>query len=274
MMGHGALDMRVDTRSSTRFTGSVPLLRGTARFGHMFLMSEGPRIDLAKLRALIVANAGPGKSMTRRALSMKASGGRNPDLVRDIMRVDKRKPTLETAAGICAALGIDLSEVVKGVASNSDADEFMTVCQAVQAGVWREQVDWAPDDCYEIKVGPPIVDGERYGAIIEGRSMDRRLPPGTILECVRLIGSGLEPQPGDYVIVERKQAGLRELTCKRLALRQDGDFELVAESSLPEFAEPIVIGRPDFNAPDDGREISVVAIVVRAHLQLFNRKAA
>jgi hypothetical protein len=234
----------------------------------MLTMAEGPQIDLAKLRALIVANTGPGKPFTRRQLSLKASGGKNPDLVRDLMRVDKRKPTLDTAAGICRALGIDLSAVVKGVAAESTDGEWLSVCQSVQAGVWREHVDWDPADCFQVKVGEALVDGDRYGVVVEGRSMDRRLPPGTILECVRLIGSDITPQTGDYVIVERQQGALRELTCKRLNRRADGAFELVAESTLPEFAEPIYIGKPDFNA-GEGDEIRVVAIVIRAHLQLF-----
>lgn len=260
--------MRVDTRWSSNFAGSVPLLRGMPRIGHSIDMSEGVKIDLAKLRALIVANSGPGKRMTRRALSLKASDGRNPDLVRDIMRVDKRKPTLETAAGICAALGVELSEVVKGVKPAEAADEWLTVSQAVQAGVWREQTEWAPDDVYQVKVGEPLVEGDRYGAVVEGRSMDRKLPPGIVLECVRLIGSGLTPRDGDYVIVERKQGALRELTCKRLSQRPDGDWELCAESTLPEFSEPIPIGHPDPEHWGDD-EISIVAIVVRAHLQLL-----
>lgn len=260
--------MRVVTRPSTLFAGSVPLLRVDARARHKFGVSEPPQIDLAKLRALVVANTGPGKPFTRRQLSLLASGGRNPDLVRDLMRVDKRKPTLDTAAGICAALGIDLASIVKGLPAESADSEWLNVCQSVQAGVWREHVDWDPADCYQVKVGPALTEGDRYGAVVEGRSMDRRLPPGTILECVRLIGSGIEPQSGDYVIAERKQGALRELTCKRLNRRADGNFELVAESTLPEFAEPLFIGKPDFGADDD-KETRVVAVVIRAHLQLF-----
>lgn len=235
-------------------------------------MSEDVKIDLAKLRALIVANTGPagsGKRFTRRALSLEASDGRNPDLIRDLMKVDARKPTLQAAASVCRALCLDISTVVKGVQPANDADEWLDVCQAVQAGAWREQLEWAPDDCYQVRVGPPVVEGERSGFVVEGRSMDRIFTPGMTLECVKVIGSGLVPKDDDYVIVERKRGDLRELTCKRLSLRPDGNFELVAESTLAEFAEPLFIGRPDFHAPEEGQEITVVAIVVRAHLFLF-----
>jgi Peptidase S24-like len=233
-------------------------------------MSDEPKIDLAKLRALIVANTGEGRKMSRRKLSMLASGGRNPDLVRNLMSSASKRPTFETAAGICAALGVEVSTVISGVRAVTEADEWMQVCQAVQAGVWREQVEWAPADCFEARVGPPVVEGVRYGVVVEGRSMDRKLPPGTILQCVRLIGSGLKPRDGDYVIVERKQGALRELTCKRLSILPDGEYRLLAESTLPEFAEPIPVGKPDREAPDDdNQQIRIVAIAVRAHLDLF-----
>jgi hypothetical protein len=139
----------------------------------------------------------------------------------------------------------------------------------VQAGVWREQTEWPPDECYEARVGPPLVDGDRFGAVVDGKSMDKKLPPGTILECVRLIGSGIAPKSGDYVIVERAQGGLREVTCKRLSQRANGDWELIAESTQPEFREPIPIGHPDEGHWGDD-ETRIVAIVVRARLLLFD----
>lgn len=269
-VSHVPLDMRVDTRVQAFYAGDFPLLREAPRVSHKSAMADETRIDLAKLRALILANAGEGKPLTRRKLSMLASGGRNPDLVRNLMNSGAKRPTFETAAGICGALGVDVSTVLTGVRVPTEADDWMEVCQTVHAGVWREQIDWSPADCFEARVGPPVVEGPRYGVIVEGRSMDRKLPPGTILQCVKLIGSSLTPKDGDYVIVERKQGALRELTCKRLSILPDGTYQLVAESTLPEFKDPIPIGKPNLDAPDDdSQEIRIVAIAVRAHLDLF-----
>lgn len=247
------------------------MLRGASRIGHTIGMTEGLRIDLGRLRALIVESAGPGKKWSRRSLSLAASGGRNPDLIRDLMRVETRHPTLETATGICSALGVDLAEVVKGLPPADPADTWLPVCGAIAAGVWREKPDWVPDDCYEVEVGAPIVEGERTGFIVEGRSMDKTLPPGTILECVSLIGSTITTEDGDYVIAQRYRAGLYERTCKRLRKTATGDFELVAESTLPEFQEPIFIGKPD-NGFSGDEETTVVALVVRAHLVMHRSK--
>lgn len=268
MLCHSGNNKRVVTRTSSDYAGICPILRVRTRFSHNGVVSEGVKIDLARLRALVIENAGPGKKFSRRSLSLAATDGRNPDLIRDLMRVDKRHPTIEAAAGICRALNVDLSSVVNGVPPASEGAEWLTVCAEVRAGVWHERVDWQPEDCFQVRVGPTLDGRERFGVRVDGRSMDRVILPGMILECVRLIGSDLEPVSGDYVIVDRTKDGLHEFTCKRLHRRPDGDYELVAESTLPEFAEPIHIGQPDeFLASDN--EIRVVAIVIRAHANLF-----
>lgn len=229
-------------------------------------MPDGGKVDLKKLQDLIIANTGQGKRFTRRGLSMRASNGRNPDLVRDIMRVGSR-PTIETAAGICAALDHDLSDILKGFSPTTEVDHWLTITRSVQAGVWREQPEWARDDMYQLKVGPPAAEGQRFGAIIDGRSMDKTILPGMILECVDIMGSDIVPANGSLVIVERRQGDLRETTVKRLNQREDGNYELIAESTLPEFKDPIFVGKPDFSAGED-RETRIVALVVRGHLNL------
>jgi SOS-response transcriptional repressor LexA len=238
-------------------------------------MAEGVEIDLAKLRQLIVEHTGPGRGFSRRSLSLAATGGRNPDLIRDIMRVDKRKPTIESVSGICNALGVPLSVVVKGVDRSADSlTEWLVVSGSVAAGVWREQPDWSRDDWYEIEVDFNTEPGQHNGLVVEGRSMDKVLPPATVLRCVDVIGSELEPMDGDYVVVEQKRGDLYETTVKRLARRSDGNWELRAESSLPEFRDPIFIGKPDepgrYNGMDDTTRVK--AIVIDAYLPLRRRR--
>ena len=274
-MSHALRYMRVDTRTQYPNAGSSPILRGRSRWRTSGLMAKGVEIDLAKLRQLIIERTGPGRPFTRRSLSMQATAGRNPDLVRDIMRVDKRKPTIESVSGICNALGIPLSAVVKGVdLSVESLSEWLTVTGAVAAGVRREQEEWPRDEWFEIEVDINTEPGRHVGLIVEGRSMDKVLPPGTVLRCVDLIGSGLEAEDGDYVIVEQQRAGLYETTVKRLSRRPDGAWELCAESSLPEFREPIYIGKPSAPGRYDGMEDTtrVKAIVIDAYLPLRRRR--
>jgi hypothetical protein len=104
--------------------------------------------------------------------------------------------------------------------------------------------------------------------------MDKVLPPGTILRVVDVIGSDIEPVEGDYVVVEQKRSGLYETTVKRLERRSDGNWELCAESTLPEFREPIFIGKPSEPGHYDGMDDAtrVKAIVIDAYLPLRRRR--
>jgi hypothetical protein len=271
-MCHAPGYMRVDTRTQYPSAGKGPIiLRARSRSGQTGHMAEGVEIDLAKLRQLIVENTGPGKRFSRRSLSLEASDGRNPDLIRDLMRVDHRKPTIESVSGICKALGIPLSLVVKGVDLKAESlTEWLGVTGGVAAGVWREQSEWHRDEWYEIEVDINTTPGAHTGLIVEGRSMDKVLPPGTILRCIDLIGSNMEPEDGDYVIVEQHRGGL----VKKLSRRPDGVYELVAESTLPEFRDPITIGKPDASGSFDGLDDTtrVKAIVIDAFLALKRRR--
>jgi len=150
--------------------------------------------------------------------------------------------------------------------------DTLEVVGAVAAGVWHEQTDWAAADRYTIEVGPPPFRGaERFAVRMEGRSMDLTIRPGSELECLRAgFGKRVEPQPGDLVIVARQAHDLTEMTCKRLD--RDGDVYLLrAESTLAEFAEPIVIGSPDNNVLTDDT-IQVIGIVLRASNNLAVRR--
>jgi len=149
--------------------------------------------------------------------------------------------------------------------------ERLQVLGAVAAGVWREQTEWPEEDRYFIEVGPsPVVGGERFALRMEGNSMDKLIPPGSDLECLRTIFGEIEPVPGDIVIVQRDRHDMHELTCKRLD--HDGkNYILRAESTRPEFQEPIIIGRPDAdNFSDDG--VQIIGIVLRAHQRLYSRR--
>lgn len=265
---------------SNAFEGRVPLLRETARTATMLCMVDAPQIDVPKLRRAILAWLDANPKESRRSLSMKASGGGNADMVRDTFRVDKRVPKFETVAALAKAMGVEVSEFVRSLPprSRSDGDSWLRIYGAVEAGAWHEYREWPAEDQYEVEV--PI-EGEfpgETGLVVRGRSMEKRLPPGTYLRCVPLIGSGHDFQDNDYVIVERMKAGLRELTCKRISLRPDGNWELVAESYAPEFADPIFIGKPieegdamRFDGLNED-ETRVTALVIDAFLPLARRR--
>lgn len=278
MIVHNADIARVAARTQAKSAGGVPLLREGARPSTIGAMTEPKRIDVPRLRRDVLEWLEANPDETRRGLSLAASAGRNPDVIRDLFRVDKRMPTYATVAALAEAIGQAVSRYVDVETSPAQPTTWLTVTGAVAAGVWREQVEWAGDDWYQVEILSHVPENGEIGLIVEGRSMDRTLPPGTILRCVPLIGSGHEIQDGDYVIVEQARADLKETTCKRLSRRPDGDWELRAESYLPEFQQPMHIGKPTdgfagagFDMLNDD-ETRVKALVLDAHLPLQRRQ--
>lgn len=240
-------------------------------------MTQPPAFNIAFLRKILEEATAPEAKWNSRSLSLAATGGKNPYMVRDIIKGKSTNPTLDTLVGLARALEMDISQMIPAAASvmhrvgGAGGFEALEVVGAVAAGVWREQTEWAQEDRYSIEVGPnPFPGSERFALRMEGYSMDKIIPPGSDLECLRVSYGYVEPQPGDIVIVQRDKHDLHELTCKRLD--HDGqNFILRAESTRAEFQEPILIGRPDEDhVGDDG--ITIIAIVLRAHQSLYSRR--
>lgn len=281
---HDAVNTRVASRTSSLNAGSVPMLRDATRIAIIPAVSDAQKIDHAKLKRVLIERTGPGKEFTRRGLSNKATDGKNPDLIRDIMRVSDRKTQFENVAALARALDMDVSEFLigdKAPGADSDAPPGrvrVQITSIVEAGVWREWDELPPDERYWVTFDDDPVSGQLTGFRVEGRSMELRFPPGTDLKCVILMGSEEIIEPGDYVIVARHRGGLTEKTVKRIERREDGNWELHAESTLPEFRDPIFIGQPDFYAePEDdivvtNDEIRVVAKVCEAKQSFVKRR--
>jgi SOS-response transcriptional repressor LexA len=140
------------------------------------------------------------------------------------------------------------------------SDEVLRVGGSVAAGVWREpSEDFAS---FEIDSPAPISSSKRFGMLVDGHSMNLFYEHGSVLDCVSIFANGVEPEPGDHVIVERvRPDGLRELTVKEFD-RRDGRYFLVPRSTKPEFQSEIEIGAPSLDAIDGGYEVRVIGFVV------------
>lgn len=265
--------MRVVTRPVKSFEGNRPILREATRAATMCAMAESPKINVAKLKRDIIECTGDGKKFSRRKLSMMASDDRNPDLVRDfISREQNKQMTVATVVGLATAMGKDPAEYFIGAVSNQPEIERIAVIGRVQAGAWSEYPAWPQDDWYWIEVDPtPHPGAERYALEMVGHSMDKIIPPGSIIECLRVFsGDGPIPRSGDIVVVERQRNDLFEMTCKRLEIQPDGIQILHCESHRPEFSEPVFIGKPDDGAfCDNGTRI--VAVVDKATQRFYRR---
>lgn len=182
-------------------------------------------------------------------------------------------------ANVLAEKGVNYDDVMElaGLERRPDRPpagtekEILVVKASVAAGVWRQHGEWPADEHYPIEVGPsPVRSGERFALRMDGLSMDRIIPPGSDLECLRVAFGFVEPLPGDLVIIERHSHDLVEMTCKRLD--RDGD-EWVArpESFQPEFQEPIRLGKPDADLYTD-EECRIIGIVLNAHQNHWRRR--
>ena len=128
--------------------------------------------------------------------------------------------------------------------------ETVTVVGAVQAGVWREALEWPEGDRYAISTlaSTRFPGLPRFALEVRGDSMNRTVRNGWIIFCVRPTAL-LTPKAGDLVVVEtRAGTGDMEATLKRLDLR-DGVWWLLPESDNPEYS-PIRLG-PDMTANGD-----------------------
>jgi SOS-response transcriptional repressor LexA len=140
--------------------------------------------------------------------------------------------------------------------------EEVRIAGKVAAGVWREPDEWEQRPQEYARFGPsPYPKAGRFALEVEGHSMDKEYPPGTLLDCLSIFDLGMEPEPGDHVIVERiRPDGRREMTVKRYHLDDEGHPWLVPDSTKVEF-------RP-FRADDDaedGSEVRVIAFVIGSY---------
>ena len=131
---------------------------------------------------------------------------------------------------------------------------------AVQAGAWREAMEWPEDDW---KPFPVPAESARYPGIplfgleVRGNSMDEIFPEGTILGCINLIHNPVDITPGKYVIVQRiNDTGEVEATVKEIHQDEEGTIWLVPRSTDPRHKAWI--------RADENGHVQIVALVATA----------
>lgn len=132
----------------------------------------------------------------------------------------------------------------------------------LQAGAWKEAVEWAPDDQYEVSMPlPPGVPSgiPLHGFIIRGNSMNKLYPDGTLVLVASTVANRLRPKNGQRVLVQRRnREGLYEATIKEYVVNEDGSKWLWPRSFDPEHQAPIPYKSSDVE------EVTVSGIVMTA----------
>lgn len=132
----------------------------------------------------------------------------------------------------------------------------------VQAGHWREALEWPPAEQWEVFV--PI--SATYSTLpvtaleVRGPSMDELYPHGSLVICVKLLDLGRQPRSGERVVVHRSQPnGLVEASVKEYRIDRDGQPRLWPRSSHPDFQAPITL------QPEPGETMVITHLVVGSY---------
>lgn len=182
-----------------------------------------------------------------------------------------RKLTAEWAARLAPHLGRaaiellfdekDISDVTSDAAKPIDSERrHIIVIGAVQAGEWREALEWPLSDQYSVN----IYD-DRYphliGLEVRGDSMNKIYPANVILICRPFDPTAELPPIGKRVVVQRQdKQGMIEATVKEFIVDDYGQGSLVPASTNPDH-KPI-----PFKPGDDGNnDIEITAIVVGSY---------
>jgi hypothetical protein len=237
-------------------------------------MTNAPQaFDLSKLKQAIIENTSPGNRFTKRGLSLKATAGKNPDLIRNLLNDKSKKPSFEAATGLIAAMGLDISEFSALPVSRGGA-VYIKVVGPAEAGVWRKPSQWPDEQQYEVRaLQSDFAELERFGLEVVGYSMDKLFAPKFILDCFKIPFSSdcaIRPNAGQLVIVQAIDGDKTETTCKRLGREPNGQWFLTLESTKAEHQVKIPIGAPKDNYWIDG-DIKIVGIVSVAMQQFLTR---
>ena len=143
---------------------------------------------------------------------------------------------------------------------------WVSVVGDVQAGAWREALEWEKSRWYPAPVAAVrrFAHLPQFGLEVVGPSMNELWPDGSIVICVKLIDLGRDATPGEKVVVLRRQGnGQIEATLKELRQDPQGAFWLWPRSKDPNFQQPWCLARPD--AHDDNDDLRIVALVVGSY---------
>lgn len=120
----------------------------------------------------------------------------------------------------------------------------LQVTGAVEAGAWRETVEWDRSDWYDIAIPERSAPAHLtlYAAEVRGRSMARRYPPGSVVVFTDIVETREAPVYGRPYIVDRIDGDVRERTLKILKRGADGQAWLSPDTDDPGFEEFPVLG--------------------------------
>lgn len=131
----------------------------------------------------------------------------------------------------------------------------------VQAGVWREAVEWPAEDNRRREINLPVAPHyqhlQPYALEVIGPSMDQIFSHGSLVVVVPFLNLGREPRQGDKVVALRSRPdGTWEVTVKEFVIKGSKPY-LWPRSNHPDFQTPIPV-----EEPPDGEQLFIQGLVV------------
>jgi len=177
----------------------------------------------------------------------------------------KQRPNAEYTAKLAELAGETMGQFIgaEPLKKNDAAVRNYRVVGELQAGAWKESLEWDFEDQYEIPcyVGPNMPNYPLKGFVVRGPSMNKLYPEGAIVFAAATISNGLTPKSGNKVIVSRRdQNGLYESTIKEFVVEPDGSKWLWPRSYDPEHQAPV-----EYN---NGRaeEVTITGIIMASFI--------
>jgi len=213
------------------------------------------------------------RRMEERGFKQKAlaiAADLNETYVRDILKGKSKNPEASKLARLAEALGCTSDQLLgKGSTVSPIHTTQIEVRGDVQAGVWRDAMEWPRSEWYAITVplDAPYAGLHRYGLLVKGDSMDKVFPEGSIVVVVNLVDLGRMPTTGEIVIaVQRSKVSDEfEATVKAVQVLDSGEMILWPQSTNPDLAMPVRVpvikGDHDAGMPD----VFIQALVVASY---------
>jgi len=259
-VGHGR---KITGKFPDMSTGENPGIAPNRRSGHI------PSMDLAERVQALIASKGLNPHSTA------ARAGLQEDTVRDILRGKVKDPGASKLWKLAQVLDVSLDTLLSDAPFSPEAAKRslpseieLPVSYTCAAGVWKEMDEFSQVEprTEPAEYIPAYVRWPQWLEQVEGDSVDRLIPPGSLIHVVDTQAMGYEPISGDIVVVMRTRAGgfLRERTVKQIEIT-NGRIELWPRSHNPRYQEPIRLTEGAEN--DDGVTVSIVGKVLQAYMR-------
>lgn len=169
----------------------------------------------------------------------------------------KTEAARKYASAYGSSAGFILTGGGRGDSQSVNAIAHLAVTARVSAGTFRYDEPVA-DEGFLVPFVPrgDIPASAQYAVIIDGPSVNKRIPDGAFAICAMYDSVPGGASHGSLVHVVRERSGLHEHTIKELRFSREG-MQLFPVSTDPRFQDPIVL-----SSGEDGEIVRIQGVVI------------